>query len=164
MSPPGLFSGAWEAFIFKLTKVVWEFYISLKLNLSQLPKPKSQPTTSSGCAIVFLLIIGFVVYSVFFTKKGPGANEIVHNSELDASVYQVEDYLKKNYLNDPDSYQEISWSTVFKLNESKEAGVPKYQVRHKFRAKNGFGGYVVEEKVFRLDYLGNVVDSKDFLQ
>ena len=35
-------------------------------------------------------------------------------------------------------------------------------VRHKFRAKNGFGGYNVENKVFYLDSQGVVVDYRDF--
>lgn len=121
-------------------------------------------STSRGCGFIFLIILGIVVYSLFFSKRNPGSNEIVHNSELDASVFQVEEYLKTKYLTDPDSYQEISWSAVFKLNERAEAGFPKYQVRHKFRAKNNFGVYVTEEKVFKLDYLGNVVDSEEYLR
>src|SRR5258708_2380321 len=131
--------------------------------MTSITKKKSKSLAGGGCGLVFLIIIGIVVYSVFFNKTTPGANEIVHNNELDASVYQVENYLKNSYLSDPDSYQEISWSAVFKLNESKEVGVPKYQVRHKYRAKNSTGAYIAEEKVFRLDYLGNVVDSKDYL-
>ena len=81
---------------------------------------------------------------------------------MDASVYQVNDYLKNNYLDDPDSYHSISWSEVFKLNDSKELGFASYQVRHKFRAKNSFGGYIVEEKIFKLDYKGNVVSFKNY--
>ena len=126
-------------------------------------KVNPKPSISPGCAFILLLAVVIGIYILFFEKKNPSASEVVHNNELDASVSQVEEYLKSN-LSDPDSYQEISWSVVVKLNDSKEEGFPKYQVRHKYRAKNGFGGYVVEEKIFRLDYLGNVVDSKDFLR
>jgi len=37
----------------------------------------------------------------------------------------------------------------------------KYWVRHKYRAKNSFGGYVIENKIFYLDEQGNVVGEKD---
>jgi len=36
-----------------------------------------------------------------------------------------------------------------------------YYVRHKYRAKNGFGGNVVSNQLFHLDFSGNVVDVKD---
>ena len=36
-----------------------------------------------------------------------------------------------------------------------------FYVRHKYRAKNGFGGYVVANQLFHLDFSGNVVDVKD---
>jgi hypothetical protein len=32
-------------------------------------------------------------------------------------------------------------------------------VRHKYRAKNGFGGYMVEERIFMLDSTGNVTGT-----
>lgn len=72
----------------------------------------------------------------------------VYNSEWDGSVYPVKLYLKKN-LKDPDSYEAIEWSKVQKTNEG-------YMVRHKYRAKNSFGGYVIENKVFYLNKKGHV--------
>jgi len=46
-------------------------------------------------------------------------------------------------LNDPDSLRIAEWSPVHKARVS-------YFIRCKYRAKNGFGGYVAENKVFRL--------------
>ena len=76
----------------------------------------------------------------------------ITNSPWDGSVWQVEDYLKKN-LKDPDSYQGIEWSEVIENNDV-------YQVRHKYRAKNSFGGYVVENCIFSLTKEGTVIDVK----
>ena len=56
-------------------------------------------------------------------------------------------YLKSS-LNDPDSYEEVSWS---KVDES-DAG---YSITHKFRAKNGFGGKILTQKTFYM--------TKDFI-
>ncbi len=76
----------------------------------------------------------------------------VHNSAWDGSVYQVEDYLKKA-LKDPDSYEGIEWSNVIKNSDG------TYSVRHKYRARNSFGGMVVENWVFVLDEYGNVIST-----
>ena len=120
----------------------------------------------SPSAWILLIIVAFVCYAVFITpdnKKNSGPKNAVYNNELDASVSQVESYLKDN-LNDPDSYSSVSWSEVFKLNDTKEVGFACYQVRHKYRAKNAFGAYVIEEKMFKLDYQGKIVDVKDYLR
>lgn len=78
----------------------------------------------------------------------------VRNSGWDASVYQVENYLKKT-LRDPKSYEGIEWSEVKETSTG-------YVVRHKYRAKNGFGGYVIENQLFYLDSDGNVTNVTDF--
>lgn len=77
----------------------------------------------------------------------------VNNNKWNGGVKQVEDYLERT-LRDPDSYESIEWSEV----KQKADG---YYVRHKYRAKNGFGGYVVTNQLFHLDFNGNVVDVKD---
>lgn len=82
-------------------------------------------------------------------------NEVVYNSGWDSSVRQVKDYLKEN-LKDPNSYESIEWSNVVKQSDG------SFRVRHKYRAKNSFGGYVVENKVFALDSNGNVIGSYDY--
>lgn len=77
----------------------------------------------------------------------------VKNNKWNGGVKQVEDYLEST-LRDPDSYESIEWSEV----KTKSDG---YYVRHKYRAKNGFGGYVVANQLFHLDFNGNVVGVKD---
>ena len=65
------------------------------------------------------------------------------NSVWDAAIKPVVDYLKAN-LKDPDSLEFIEWSQVI-LQEVQ--GKKYWAVRVKYRAKNSFGGYVVEEKL-----------------
>ena len=72
------------------------------------------------------------------------------NSSWDCSVYQVKRYLEKS-LKDPDSYEGIEWGKV------QQNGI-EYKVYHKYRAKNSFGGYVIESHIFTLDADGNVTN------
>ncbi len=90
------------------------------------------------------------------TKPAP----VVSNSAWDGSVYQVERWLKGN-LKDPDSFKAMEWSPVTEVPPG--SALPhKFIVRCKYRAKNSFGGYVVEQKMFYLDSEGNVVSSRTF--
>lgn len=82
---------------------------------------------------------------------GPAAK--VENSSWDGSVRQVEKYLK-NTLKDPKSYESIEWSEVQKDGSN-------YKVRHKYRAKNSFGGYVVSNQIFVINRQGEVVNVID---
>lgn len=74
----------------------------------------------------------------------------IENSSLNGSVSQVEKYLKKN-LKDPDSYESIEWGKVVETDNG-------YMVRHKYRAKNSFGGYAIDNNVFYLDFKGSVTN------
>lgn len=112
---------------------------------------------------VFLsvIVIGlFLVAATATGDEGSSSSEDsststkVRNSAWDASVYQVENYLK-NTLRDPGSYESIEWSEVQQTSDG-------YMVRHKYRAKNGFGGYVVANQVFYLDSNGNVTNVVDY--
>ena len=78
----------------------------------------------------------------------------VMNSPWDGSVYQVKKYLKQS-LKDPNSYESIDWSEVQKNGDC-------YIVRHKYRAKNSFGGYVIENTIFTLDSQGNVISTANY--
>lgn len=78
----------------------------------------------------------------------------VQNSTWDGSIRQVEAYLKKT-LKDPKSYESIEWSEVSKTDNG-------YVVRHKFRAKNSFGGYTIENKVFYLNSSGDVTEVQNY--
>lgn len=121
---------------------------------------KSQ-SQNYGCLVIIIIAVVIGIYSAISRDTGNSSNdnsEVVSNSAYDASVYQVERYLKNEYLKDPNSYQGIVWGKVQKdFNNS----LYKYYFRHKYRAKNSFGGYVVEEKIFYLDQSGNVVSVTD---
>ena len=113
-----------------------------------------------GMSLLVLAVFGGLAVGSTESEAGDGAGstarsaptEVVYNSAWDGSVSQVERYLKNEVLKDPDSYQSIEWSKVIKT----EAG---FAVRHKFRAKNSFGGYVVDNYVFTLDAQGNVIGA-----
>lgn len=79
---------------------------------------------------------------------------VVFNSGIDGSVFQVERWLKSN-LKDPASLEFLQWSPVVSGPEK------NFEVRVKYRAKNGFGGYAVEQKLFRLDSTGTVLGVSD---
>lgn len=86
------------------------------------------------------------------------ANAVVKNMAAGGYVVQVATYLEEN-LNDPDSYEKVEWGRVQIVE-----GQPgfKYLVRHKYRAKNGFGATVLRNQVFCLDSGGNVVNVSDY--
>ena len=84
----------------------------------------------------------------------PQGNAKVENSSWDGSVSQVKKYLKSSLI-DPDSYKSVEWGNVVKTNNG-------YMVRHKYKAKNSFGGYVMENNVFYLDFSGNVTSVAPF--
>lgn len=114
---------------------------------------KSQERAGWGCAIV--IIIAIVIGIVFLFKMCSGGNgEVVYNNNWDHGVWQVRSYLREN-LKDPQSYDGIEWSDVIKAENG------TYMVRHKYRAKNSFGGYVVEEKIFVLSKDGEVMAVLD---
>ena len=61
------------------------------------------------------------------------------------------------FRSDPDSYEGISWEAFGIYNKDNNT----YFALHKYRAKNSYGGYVVEEKLFVLDSDGNVIKVVD---
>lgn len=129
-----------------------------KVNKSRVTKIENNP---NSLPYIILFVVIFLIFC--FTQSGGCSNNFgsennqtkIENNPLDNSVYQVEHFLKKEYLKDPDSYESINWSKVIELNEN------KFMVRHKFRARNGYGGYSIEEKIFYLDGQGNIIDISD---
>ena len=103
---------------------------------------------------VFVVLLALTWF--LFGPRDCERGEVVSNSAWDASVWQVKRYLKKEYLLDPDSYEGIEWSAV---NKKANGG---YYVRHKYRAKNSFGGYVIENQVFHLNAEGEVIGVDDY--
>lgn len=130
---------------------------------------KQVPHKGQGCLYIIVLIV-FVSFCISFCDKeqnqsnkqnepeSPDLSEaIVRQSKWDGSVRQVTHYLEEN-LKDPDSYQSIDWST---LNDNGGNGRFRYMVRHKYRAKNSFGGYDIANQIFYLDAYGTIVDIKN---
>lgn len=119
---------------------------------------KSTLTQTQWAWLVIMVPIFLIAIILSFTDGFKNSsNSIVSNNPLDNSVYQVETYLKRSYLEDPESYESMEWSKVI---ETQNAGF-SFRVRHKYRAKNSFGNYQIENKIFLLDENGNVVDEKD---
>lgn len=81
-------------------------------------------------------------------------SQVVSNSPLDGSVRQVERYLKAS-LKDPNSLEVMEWGHVV-------ADTNGFLVRVKYRARNSFGAYSVEQQVFQLDAGGTVVAVNRF--
>lgn len=134
---------------------------SSNLNRKEVATNLDKPTAKTyiiGLIILFS-IIGYCSTDDNNNNTSPSTNEIVTNSPWNSLVYQVESFLKNNYLKDPDSYESIEWSNVEIVDESRGF---KYLVRHKFRAKNSFGGYVIENKLFYLNDRGEVIEFLDY--
>ncbi|MDG4475401.1 hypothetical protein [Thiovibrio frasassiensis] len=112
-------------------------------------------------ATVILVLVAF--FAIFILERFMSYNsrhpledkpkEVVHNLSWDGSVLQVESWLKQN-LKDPGSFEAIEWSKVIKNANG-------YFVRCKYRAKNSFGGYAVENKLFMLNSSGEVITVTD---
>lgn len=116
---------------------------------------------------VFLVLLVIVVIVALPSKHHSPSDsaeykepkKIVFNSGWDYSVRQVEKYLKST-LNDPNSYESIKWFQVVDAGENSNTFY-RYYVKHHYRAKNAFGGYIIKRQIFYLDDQGNVLTSKD---
>ena len=91
---------------------------------------------------IVMIVLIMLIISIIFAK--------VENSSWDSSVYQVKYYLKTN-LKDPKSVEYIDWSPVIREGSY-------YMVRCKYRAKNSFGGYVIENKIFFINAYSEEVE------
>jgi len=126
---------------------------------------KAKKGLQVGCLIMFAAMIVCTIYgsnsssnkSSYSSSSRSSSYEVVQNSEWDGSVSQVKSWLKAN-TKDPKSLEFIEWSPVTKQADG------TYFVRVKYRAKNSFGGYVVENKLFYLDSSGNVLRFTNFPQ
>ncbi len=98
-----------------------------------------------GAWMLVLLVVVPIIWLDTTQKQRPTPPQpAVSNSGWDGSVYQVERYLKRN-LKDPGSFEAIEWSPVVKGADD------SFTVRVKYRAKNSFGGYVIEQQIFHLN-------------
>lgn len=78
------------------------------------------------------------------------------DEELSKAHYIAKSYLKK-VLKDPDSFEEIEYKKYF-VREEKGKKTPYAQVTIKYRAKNGFGGFNVEERGFSFNKSIKLID------
>ena len=107
-------------------------------------------------AIIALIVVSVFAAGVFNDSTDPQEKEaVVHNDELDGSVRQITQFLKKN-LNDPGSYESVEWGPVTENPHTKW-----FIVRHKYRAKNGYGATQIYNQIFTLDSLGTVLSTSD---
>lgn len=103
-----------------------------------------------------ILIVAVIIFCICSLCSSPDESNTPLTDKYETTVVVgVKNYLR-NTLRDPDSYQDIEWSQIG------ENAAGSLYVRHKYRAKNGFGGYVVENKIFYLDKQGNVVGSENY--
>ena len=114
-------------------------------------------------ALIFLAIIIVIISSIGEQSSFSGSYNNTENYGNNKGPSQTEAmagvrvYLKLHYLKDPDSYEGISWEAFGIYNKDNNT----YFALHKYRAKNSYGGYVVEEKLFVLDSDGNVIKVVD---
>jgi hypothetical protein len=114
--------------------------------------------------IIAVSVICFVILvSIISSSKNDNSTDEtkpgVYNSSVDGSVYEVEQYLETN-LKDPKSYDPINWSKVFDMGIG-HATPHRFYVRHKYRARNSFNGYVIENQIFYLDDIGKVISVRE---
>ena len=107
--------------------------------------------TSKGWLVT--IIIG-IVLGLCLMDTGDSTSTVPKDSPTKAPG-KIVVYLKRHYLKDPDSYESIEWGPSGKYDDE------TYYMWHKYRAKNSFGGYVIEEKMFLLDADGNVKGMVD---
>jgi hypothetical protein len=108
-----------------------------------------------GIGIAALAIVGTIMGKMNPPPPNPQAGWAAQNSAWDASVHQVVSYLKSN-LNDPGSYEGIEWSPVQPRPDGEG-----YMVRHRYRARNGFGALTVQQAIFYMDDQGRVLRHMD---
>jgi len=117
-----------------------------------------------GFKLALIIVSLYAMVTVVFAPQDTKARQnvttlestrdAVQSSGWDSSVSQVKSWLKKE-LKEPGSLEFIDWSPVEKTDYG-------YMVRTRYRAKNSFGGYVVENKLFRLSKSGVVISCSDF--
>jgi len=120
---------------------------------------KENSNISNGCLVAIIIFVILFLIGLFMpsdsTHGTSSSNKIVEGSEWDGSVWQVKSWLKSN-LKDPSSIEYVNWSNV---NDEVNGG---FSVRVKYRAKNSFGGYSIENKIFYLNSSGNVTHHVDY--
>ncbi len=129
---------------------------------------QAQKGCTIGCLSIIVIFFALFLFGVFSSPSTSSSDstrrrksstsssrEVVENSGWDGSVLQVKSWLKSN-LKDPGSLEFVEWSAVQKTSDG------GFMVRVKYRAKNSFGGYVVENKIFYLNSNGSIKSEIDY--
>jgi hypothetical protein len=124
---------------------------------SKLSKINSSFYTKAGLLLLALLIIAGAIYLFTGRSDEPKNREAVF-SKPDGSVAQVEEYLKANVLENPDSFTPIHWS---KLRKADMLGMTTYKVALVYKAKNSNDEFFMDSKIFELDEKGAVLFMLD---
>ena len=133
------------------------------------------PTKKRGCLqIGFLIIAGlFVVMliALLFTPKRDAesqkafdlseAQDVLKKAQDDTlrNCYVQASLLLEKSMKDPDSYEEIEHESYFVTQKTKKS--PYVQVTIKYRARNSFGGMVVDQKAFNFARGGFLYETID---
>ena len=123
--------------------------------------PEGEKKLKKGCLIGVLVLFILVVIGALIPnedKKSSSSSStpsIVKNLPWDNSVIPVKNYIKNN-LKDPSSLEFIRWGNVIKTANG------TYVVNVKYRAKNSFGGYVVNDQIFTLNSSGQILKINDY--
>lgn len=115
------------------------------METSNSPQPKKK--SKAWIIGVVILLVGILTAPLMPNKPKPAKSSAPEVENLnDGSKWHctvAKDnfvvYLKQNVLKDPDSFELIEYSSVY--DEQKQ----KYSVILKYRAKNSFGGFVIEK-------------------
>ena len=119
---------------------------------------EQKPACGVWCVVAWLAIMGAGLATCTGgkeAKKAKEPREVVYNSPWDGGVRQVERWMARN-LKDPDSFEAIEWGGVVKTDKG------GFLVRVKYRAKNSFGGYGIDHKLFALSSKGEVLLVTDY--
>lgn len=102
----------------------------------------------------WILAIGvpLIVLAIFTGPNEARPKGLCDQSAADGTVWPVRNYLIRN-LRDPGSYESVEWSKVVRKSDG------SFAVRHRYRAKNGFGALNLEDRTFQLNTQCDVVSG-----
>lgn len=156
--------------IWRKAKATGKLVVDMVIALGPVFKPLWDMTLTKPITVLFVLLVGWSMLSGPSEDQKPKQPAVtspalkstpqtapkatVTNSGWDGSVWQVEHFLERN-LKDPDSFEAIEWSPVISNGDG-------YAVRCRYRAKNSFGGYNIEEQLFEMNKQGDVISVIDW--
>ena len=127
--------------------------------VEQKPEPARRHSQRLIIAVTIFLLLSAAAGWYFLNQKDESSpNGDVVYSNTDGSVKQVEDYIKQNYLSDPDSFTPIHWS---KLQKSNAFGMISYKIGIVYKGKNKNNEVVMDSKMFELNADGSVIFVMD---